>query len=106
MARCPSCGRDPPPAAAFCPACGTPLESASRPSPAPPPESFERAAYEAKEGAKKLAAATARVSARLLHKASTAADHPSESLKSGLKRVGRELESMAKDLDRLLNDLK
>ncbi len=67
-----------------------------------PTGDLEEALGEARRAAKDLAAATARLTKRVLAHADRAAKAPSASLQKAAHRVAEELESMSKEIDRLL----
>lgn len=70
-----------------------------------PAGEFEEALGETKRAAKDLAAATARLTKRLLSKADEAAKEPSATVKKAAHRVAQELDAMSKEIDKLLRDL-
>lgn len=65
----------------------------------------ERALAETKRAAKDLAGATARLTKHLLEKADDAAKNPAGSVHKAVKTVARELDSMSKEIERLLKEL-
>lgn len=67
-----------------------------------PTGEVEQALAETKRAAKDLAEATARLTKRLLAKADTAAKDPAGSVEKAVKTVAHELDSLTKEIDRLL----
>ena len=109
---CSQCGRELPGDTATCPACGfspaAPPSSAgawSTPPPSPSSDPVEEILNETRKAARELANATARLSKRLVKEARTATKDPSGSAKKAVKRVAQELDSAAKEIDRILKDL-
>jgi hypothetical protein len=100
---CQSCGKELPPGAGSCPACGArvfyppPSNSATDP--------VERVVADMKRAAKDLASSAAHVSRRLASGAENAAKDPSGSAKKAAKKVADELDAVAKEVDKILNDL-
>jgi len=100
---CARCGSEIPAGADVCPKCGW-RPSASTSADRPFEASVDALAEDAERAARELAKATAQLAARLAAGAGRAADDPRGAVKAGLKRVGRELDAVAKDLEKLLKE--
>ncbi len=68
-------------------------------------ETLTDALNDAKRAAKDLAAASAKLSKRLIVKAERAAKDPEGSARRATKAVAKELDSAAKEIDRILKNL-
>ena len=109
---CSQCGKELPANATTCPACGfSAVASAASPgswATSPPSHSgdpVEEVLNETRKAARELADATARLSKRLVKGAQTAAKDPSGSARKAAKKVAQELDSAAKEIDRILKGL-
>ena len=112
---CSQCGHELPTNATACPACGyssvgtSPPPAAASSTNAPPPPSsgdtVDQILTETKKAAHELADASARLSKRLVARAQTAAKDPTGSAKKAAKRVAKELDAAAKEIDRILKSL-
>lgn len=97
---CQQCGKELPQGSGACPACGYASGTTSSSA-----ATFDQLLKETKHAAKDLAATTAQLSKRLLAKARTAAKDPPGSAKKAAHRAAEELESAAREIDRILKDL-
>lgn len=102
---CQHCGQELPSGALTCPSCGAATPAGASRSGGSPPPSLEDVLSETKRAAQDLAASAARLSERLLSKAGVAAKDPKGSAKKAVKRVAKELEGAAREVDRIVRDL-
>ncbi len=70
-----------------------------------PADTLEDALGEAKKAARELASASARLSKALIDKAESAARNPQGTARKATKAVAHELDSAAKEINRILRDL-
>ena len=70
-----------------------------------PSETVDDALKETKRAAKELAAASAKLSKRLLEKAGSAAKHPKGTAKKVGDTVAEELDAASREIERILRDL-
>lgn len=109
---CQQCGHEIPSGATACPGCGfvplapPPVGPAAAVPPSPgSSDPVEQILSETKRAAKELAEASARLSKRLVAKAQTAAKDPTGSAKRAAQKVAKELDSAAREIDRILKEL-
>ncbi len=101
---CAQCGKELPPNATACPACGF-VSTGTDARPGPATETLEQILKETKRAAHELAQASARLSTRLVEKAQTAAREPKASAKRAAHQVAQELDAAAREIDRLLKEI-
>jgi len=70
-----------------------------------PEESLKDALEKARQAAKELASASAKLAKRAVSKAEAAGRDPSGSAKKVANRVAKELDAAAKEVERILQDL-
>lgn len=66
---------------------------------------FEQVLSDTKRAAKDLAVASARLTKRLISKADQAAKDPAGTVHKAASQVAKELESMSKEIERLLDEI-
>lgn len=104
---CTYCGKEIAPGAASCAACGKPYippppDTPPAPPRAPGADPVDQLAKDMETAAREFAAATARLSKKVLDKASTAVDDPKGAAKRTAQRVKEELGRAKDDLDRII----
>ncbi len=111
---CSQCGKELPANTTTCPACGFPSTSSppppvgastSAPPSSPPGDTVDQVLNETRKAARELADATARLSKRLVQKAQIAAKDPRGSTKKAARRVAKELDAAANEIDQILKKL-
>ena len=100
---CTYCGKEIQSGATACSACGRAFVPPPPEAPSAGRDPVDQIAKDLEKAAKELGAATARLSKRVLEKASTAADDPKGAAKRTAQRVRAELEQARDDLDRILH---
>ncbi|MGI0132319.1 MAG: hypothetical protein ACREDK_04415 [Thermoplasmata archaeon] len=99
---CTYCAKEIAPGATTCAACGKPFVP---PPPSAPPSAtppLDQMAKDMETAAREFAGATARLSKRVLERASIAADDPKGAAKRAAQRVKEELDRAKDDLERIL----
>jgi zinc ribbon protein len=109
---CSQCGKELPPGAPTCPACGAPVPPApaspSQPTPqstGSSPSTVDQMVAEVKQAAKELIQVSARISRYAVDHAEAAGKDPSGTVKKAAKRVAKELDDAAREVERVLRDL-
>lgn len=100
---CTYCGQEIASGARACAACGRAFVPPPPEAPSGARDPLDQMAKDMEKAAKELGAATARLSKRVLEKASSAADDPKGAAKRTAQRVREELERARDDLDRILH---
>lgn len=100
---CQTCGKELPGGATSCPSCHA---TVFYPPPPPnPSDPLDQILSDVKHAASDLLAGSARLSGRLADHAEAAAKDPSGSAKKAARRVAKELDAAAKEVDRVLKGL-
>jgi uncharacterized Zn finger protein (UPF0148 family) len=99
---CQSCGKEIPPGAVQCPACGA---SVPQHPVGAEPASLRQLLEETRRAAHDLAQSSAELTKRVASKVDTAAKNPSESAKRAVQRVAKELDAAAHEIEQILKDL-
>lgn len=99
---CQNCGTELPAGALVCSSCGAivPGHTSGR-----EPASFRQLLEETRRSAHDLVDSTAKLTKRLASKAETAAKDPSVTAKKAARRVAKELDAAAREVERILQDL-